>query len=221
MSVDARTPDRHKIFFQKRRTVMKLKPILFASIAISGILSFTAKDNIHKCFISFQSSNGLTAQTADRLPESSEKVRLLKTDKGEITITRTDGYRVLYNNSKNAPFVNLKVELSDNEAYPTDTVGLIENLKYLNSASQAMETKDIIELSLNGYKIYGWSRSSIEKGSTLGTFIMFPGDNITVYFYFNNMTPEFRNFESLEDYKKQRDKFMDEYTRHLKSCDKK
>ncbi|MEJ7643724.1 MAG: hypothetical protein WKF87_03960 [Chryseolinea sp.] len=162
----------------------------------------------------------MTAQAADRLPESPEKVRQVKTNKGEVAITRIDGYRVFYNNSKNAPFVNLKVELSDNRAYPTDTVGLVENLKYMNSASQGMETKDIIELTLNGYRIYGLSRGSIEKGSTLGTFIMFPGDNTTIYFYFNNMTPEFRNFDSLEDYKKQRNKFMDDYTKYLKSCDK-
>lgn len=200
---------------------MKSKSIPFATIIIIGLLGFTTEDKIQKCFISFQGSNGLTAQAADRLPETSEKIRQVKTNKGEVAITRIDGYRVLYNNSKNAPFVNLKVEMSDNKAYPADTIGLVENLKYMNSASQGMETKDIIELSYNGYKIYGLSRSSIEKGSTLGTFIMFPGDNTTVYFYFNNMTPEFRNFESVDDYKKQRDTFMDDYTKYLKSCNKK
>ena len=185
-----------------------------------GLFGFSTKDEIQNCFISFQGSNGLTAQAANRLPETSEKARVVKTSKGEVTITRTDGYRVLYNNNKNAPFVNLKVELSEHKAYPTDTIGLVENLKYLNSASQGMETKEIIELTFNGYKIYGLSRNSIEKSSILGTFIIFPG-NTTVYVYFNNMTPEFRNFESVDDYKKQRDRFMDDYTKHLKSCAKK
>ena len=201
---------------------MKLKTIVFGVIlCIIGLSCVTAEDKIQKCLISFQGSNGLTAQTADRLPETAEKVRQLKTNSGEVAITRVDGYRVLYKNNKNVPFVNLKVELSDSKAYQVDTIGLIENLKYMNSASQGMETKDILELSFNGYKIYGLSRNSIEKGSTLGTFIMFPGNDITVYFYFNNLPPDLRTFESLEDYKTQRDKFIDDYTKHLKSCDKK
>ena len=91
-------------------------------------------------------------------------------------------------------------------------------MKYLNSNSAGMETKDLIELNFNGYKIYGLSRGTIEKGSTLGRFIMFPGNGITVYFYFNNLTPEYRNFESIDDYKKQRDKFIDEYTKYLTTC---
>ncbi|HLG03638.1 MAG TPA: hypothetical protein VI731_08595 [Bacteroidia bacterium] len=180
-----------------------------------------AKDKIGNCFLSFQGSNGLTAEPADRLPKDSEKSRKLKTNNGEVTITRIDGYRVLYNNDKKAPFVNLKVELSDNKSYAADTTSLIENLKYLNGVSQGMESKDILELTFNGCNVYGLSRSSIEKGSTLGTFIMFPGNDITVFFYFNNMKPEYRHFESVDDYKKLRDKFMDDYTKHLKSCDNK
>jgi len=81
-----------------------------------------------------------------------------------------------------------------------------------------METKDLIELEFNGYKIYGLSRGAIETGSTLGTFVMFPGNGVTVYFYFNNMKPEYRNFESVDDYKKQRDRFIDEYTKYLTTC---
>ena len=110
------------------------------------------------------------------------------------------------------------MELSDKKSYVKDQKNLIENLKYLISHSTGMESKDIIELEFNGYKAYGLSRGSIESGSTLGTFVMFPGNGVTVYFYFNNLTPEYRNFESLEDYKKQRDRFIDEYTKHLTTC---
>ncbi|AYB34057.1 hypothetical protein D4L85_27295 [Chryseolinea soli] len=81
-----------------------------------------------------------------------------------------------------------------------------------------METKDLIELEFNGYKVYGLSRGSIETGSTLGIFVMFPGNDVTVYFYFNNMKPEYRNFESVNDYKKQRDQFIEEYTKYLTTC---
>jgi len=84
-----------------------------------------------------------------------------------------------------------------------------------------METKELIELKFNGYKVFGLSRGTIETGSTLGTFIMFPGNGVTVYFYFNNLKPEYRNFETVDDYKKQRNEFLEEYTKHLKACGEK
>lgn len=198
---------------------MKSKLIVLATFFLTTLLlSFTAKNEIGKCFISFKNATNLTVADPEQLPETSEKIRTLKTDNGEVEVTRIDGYRVSYNNEKKAPFVNLKVELSENKSYDKDKQNLLDNLKYLNSHSQNMETKDLIELEFNGYKVYGFSRATIEAGSILGLFIMFPGNGVTVYFYFNNMKPEYRNFESVDDYKKQRDQFMDEYTKHLKAC---
>ena len=67
-------------------------------------------------------------------------------------------------------FVNLKVELIDQNSYEIDQTKLLDNLKYLKAHSSGMETKELIELKLNGYKISGLSRGTIETGGTLGTF---------------------------------------------------
>lgn len=80
------------------------------------------------------------------------------------------------------------------------------------------ETKDLVTLKYNNYVIYGISRNSIDRGSTLGTFVMFPGNNIIVYFYFQNLKPEYRNFKDLEDYKGQRNGFLGNYTYNLNTC---
>ncbi len=201
---------------------MKSRLVVFSTLLLATLfLSFTIKNEIEECYFSFKLATNLTPADPDRLPEPSRKSRIVKTDNGEVEVTCTDGYRVLYNNDKNVPFVNLKVELSEKKAYDKDRKNLIDNLKYLNSHSTSMETKDLIELEFNGFKIYGLSRGTIETGSTLGTFVMFPGNGVTVYFYFNNLKPEFRNFDSLDDYKNQRDRFIDEYTRHLKTCESK
>lgn len=198
---------------------MNSKLTLYSTILVATLLiSFTSKNEIKQCYISFKTATNLTVASPDRLPESAEKVRTLQTAIGEVEVTRLDGYRVLYNNKKNAPFVNLKVELSEEKRYDQDKRNLLDNLKFLNSHSTGMETKELIELEFNGYKVYGLSRGAIETGSTLGTFIMFPGNDVTVYFYFNNMKPEYRNFENLDDYKKQRNSFMNEYTKYLKTC---
>jgi hypothetical protein len=197
---------------------MKTKITILLTLLLSiAFLSFISKNEIGQCYISFKTPTNLTAAEPEQLPETSEKVRTVKTDNGEVEITRIDGYRILYNNEKKAPFVNLKVELSENKSYEKDEKNLIDNLKYLNSHSPGMEP-NLVELEFNGYKIQGLSRGTIETGSTLGIFVMFPGDGVTVYFYFNNMKPEYRNFESVDDYKKQRDKFIDEYTKYLLTC---
>lgn len=187
----------------------------------TSLLSFKSKSEIDKCFISFTTATNLTFSEPDRLPEDPDKFRTVNTADGEVEVTRTDGYRILYNNNKKVPFVNLKVELSDPDSYEADQKKLVDNLKYLTAHSSGMETKELIELKFNGYKIVGLSRASIQEGSILGTFIMFPGNGVTVYFYFNNLKPEFRNFESVEDYKKQRNRFMEEYTRYLTKCSEK
>lgn len=201
---------------------MKSRLNIFSTLLLTTLfLDFTIKDEIAGCYFSFKSPTNLSPAEPARLPESSREGRMVKTDNGEVEVTCTDGYRVLYNNDKGVPFVNLKVELSEKKAYEKDKKNLIDNLKYLISHSTNMETKDVVELELNGFKIYGLSRATIETGSTLGIFVMFPGNGVTVYFYFNNLKPDFRNFENLDDYKKQRDRFMDEYTRYLKTCEAK
>ena len=190
----------------------------FLILAIMSFFGFSTKHDIAECYFSFKSSTNLIASAPDRLPESAKKSRMVKTGSGEVEVTCVDGYRVLYNNSKGVPFINLKIESSERGSYEKDKKSIIDNLEYLIAHSASMETKDLIELDINGFKIYGLSRATIETGSTLGIFVMFPGDGVTVYFYFNNLKPEFRNFDTLEDYKKQRDRFMDEYTAHLKTC---
>ena len=198
---------------------MKSKIIITSTLLLTiALFSFKKKNEISKCFLSFTTAANLTAAEPDRLPENSEKIRTVKTESGEVEVSRIDGYRILYNNQKKVPFVNLKVELSEPVAYETDKKKLIDNLKYLNAHSTGMETKELVELNFNGYKISGLSRGTIETGSTLGIFILFPGNGVTVYFYFNNLKPEVRNFESVEDYKKQRNKFLDDYTKHLTTC---
>lgn len=154
----------------------------------------------------------------DRLPESAAKPREVKTSNGPAVISVTDGYRILYNNNKNAPFVNLKVELSDPTSYGSDTLNVLANLKYLTSSSQDMESKDLIELSYNGYKIYGLSRSGIDKGTTLGIFVIFPGNNTIIYVYFNNVSADLRHFNNLTEYKIERNGFLGNYTNHLRQC---
>lgn len=199
---------------------MKGLNLLGAISILAGLTSLTyiQTKTIDNCYISFNGTRNLTAKVPDQLPEAAAIPREVKTEAGIRSISRNAGYRVLYLNKKNVPFVNLKVEQSSEGSYDEDKENVIENLRYLIKKSKRMKSKEPIELEFNGQKVYGLSRNSIEKGSSLGVFVMFPGNDIVVYFYFNNLKPEYRNFKSVKDYEKQRDHFIDEYTKYINDC---
>lgn len=214
--------NRNGILPQLNYVNVNSKLLLFTSIVIcTFLLSFIDRYQIDSCYISFKTATGLVTATPERISKNSEMARTVKTEDGEVEVTRIDGYRVVYSNEKNAQFVNVKAELSKKNAYLIDQKKLVDNLNYMNAKSPGMETKAIMELEFNEFKIFGLNRGSIESGNTLGTFVMFPGDGVTIYFYFNNSKPEDRSFQTFDDYKKQRDRFFEEYTRYLKTCLKK
>ena len=199
-----------------------MKATIFITVLIvSSLFSLPSLAQISSCYLNFNKANNLKMKDADHLPAEANHTRKLITDNGEVDITAADAYRILYYNRKNVAFVNLKVETSAAGNYETDKNNVLANLRFLNSHSANMETKELIELSYNGFKIYGLSRNSTESGSTLGTFVMFPGNNTIVYFYFNNIRPEYANFKDLTDYKSQRNDFIGRYTSYLNTCKQK
>ncbi len=174
-----------------------------------------AQNRISTCFTSFSGAGGLVAQDPVRISASADTFRQIKTNMDVVTISRLDGYRILYNNSKGKPFLDLKVELSAPDRYGTDTIELIENLKYLKVMLPGMQ---YVTLPVNGYTIYGLTHSSVEDGTMLGTFAMFPGHNTVIYFNLINLKEPYRTYLSIEDYISVRDNFLDAYTRYLLRC---
>lgn len=195
----------------------------FITTAAAGILllsgfAFRSKDKyeISPCLVSFTGTTDLKAAEPDHLPLDKSGSRTVPTARGEVPVSRIEGYRILYYNPKNAPFVNMKVELCSEETYLRDRETLIASQQYLTQRSPGTKW---VEMKINGYDICGTSRTTIEQGATLGTFMMFPGNGVVVYFYINNMKEAYRNFNSVEDYEQQRDQFIDAYTRFIGSCD--
>lgn len=197
-----------------------MKKIVLITLLISAtsLVAFVNKDKISSCYLTFKKASNLTALAPEQMPAENDHTRTLNTEKGDVAITIVDGYRVLYNNKKKAAFVNLKVELSQPDNYARDTLNVLDNLSFLNSKSPDMESDKLITLHYNGFNIYGLSRKSIDSGSTLGIFAMFPGNNTIVYFYFNNLKPEVRNFQNSEGYQGLRNQFIGEYTSYINNC---
>ena len=100
---------------------MKLKiTLLFTVLLTIAFFSFKSKNEINNCYISFKNATNLKADKPDQRLRSSEKFRTVNTAYGDVEVTSVEGFRIIYNNQKKAPFVNLKVELSDPDSYETD-----------------------------------------------------------------------------------------------------
>jgi hypothetical protein len=188
-------------------------------ILLLGLFAFTIQEeSFNKCLLTFDKFKGLTLSSLDKLPDTAPKFRNLETKSGKASVSRIGGYRVLYNNKYDVPFVNMKVEFCSKDQYAQDTTTLINSLDYLLSVSKFMDSEKLHEFDVNGFKIYGYNRNTIEQGSNLGTYVMFPDDNVTVHFYFNNLKPKYRHFNDIETFYNMRDKFFDKYTKYISNC---
>lgn len=189
-------------------------------ILIAFLISITTigKAQIAQCYLTFNHVGDFEQTKTDRLPENNPKIRTLITATGDVNLTIKDGYRILYANRNQPLFVDLKVELFDSISYTSSQKKLLDNLSYINAESEDMETSKLMELTFSGYKIYGLNRAGIEQGQTMGTFVMFPGNNTVVYFYFKNAEPDNRSFKTIDEYKAQRNDFFLAYAAHLKKC---
>lgn len=196
-----------------------MHPKTYFAIAIVFIATaFTTQQTIPDCFLSLKKTDNLNLNATDRLPAASPAKLNIPTTSGYKTIKQTDGYRLLYRNNKGADFVDLKVELSDPARYASDTTALIEYIQYLQKEEKSLEGSAPLKITYNGYTLHGISRSSLNNVNTLGTFVMFPGNNVTVHFYFNNLPPDKRHYKTVEEYKSLRNDFFGRYTSHIKQC---
>lgn len=193
---------------------MKSITLLISIISTLASAASAQTKDINQCFINLEKAGNLRSDKTDKLPDDATKSRIVPTLNGDVSITTINGYRVLYNNVKKVPFVNLKVERSLKGHYEQDKKRLLENIDYFSRNEGVTSEK----LNYNGYTIYGVSRTSIEEGSNLGTYVMFPGNDIVVYFYFNNLKKGYRHFETIQEYASSKNNFIGEYTNHLKNC---
>ena len=74
-----------------------------------GLFSFsTSSNDIPKCYINFNKASKLSMSLPERLPSSQEKVVQLSTEKGNVAVSRIDGYRINYNNKSKSSFYQFK-----------------------------------------------------------------------------------------------------------------
>ncbi len=148
------------------------------------------------------------------IAEGKSEDRIFVTDNGDVLegVSRTDGYRVMVDYGKPDFFANVRIDRSVSVEYDDDKKILIKWINFLNQERSSSETKFAQETYSNGFETYSTNHTNIEK-TEIGVTVFFDDKNkIAVTIYFLNQRPRFRNFETIEEWKTLRDRFLDRYT---------
>lgn len=194
--------------------------MIVAALLAASIQGWTTLLNsqIPSCYTSYDGGKNLSARAPDVLPKANAVPQERKTAGGTVHVSLEEGYRILYDNEYGVPFINLKVERSTEGMYEQDQQHLLDHLKYLISSTDGLTSERLLAFDVEGTKVYGFSRSSLDNGSILSTLIAFPGDHTVVYFYFNNLKPEYSPHSTIKKFEKSRDRFVKEYLHSLEAC---
>ncbi len=169
-------------------------------------------DSLKSYAASCNFEDGLTVKRSRRI--KGVENRGVDTADGIKEISRTNSYELLVTYPKTDIFASIRPEQSESSAYEQDKKNAIEGLKFTMSTSRELETSEPIEKTNNGFKSYGSVRSTVERYNTIGVYVLFNDTDKTITtIYFFNAKPKKRKFQTIEEWRELRDKFLNSYTR--------
>ena len=156
--------------------------------------------------------DGLTVKRARRI--KGVKNRAVETADGYKEVSRTNSYEVLVTYPKTDVFASIRPEQSELSSYEQDKKNALEGLKYAMSTSREMESSESIKSTYNGFESYGTARTTVDRYGTVGIYVLFNDTDKTITtIYFFNAKPKKRKFQTIEEWRELRDKFLNNYTR--------
>ena len=172
-----------------------------------------------KPYLSCKFEDDLQIVETTRRPKAAEKFRLVETASGNKRVSVLDGYRVMLAYPATPYyFANIKVEQSNERDYPNDKEIVRSQLQYSAETEQATKIIYQDKTLFNGYESYGIDKGVIDVGGVIGTHVLFSAaDHVIITIYFLNQGSENRRYQNIEEYRALREKFLDGYTRCLKS----
>jgi hypothetical protein len=125
----------------------------------------------------------------------------------------TDGYRVMFAYPNTDFFANLKVEQSNAADYDKNKEVVILDLKSTIAGTEDVDSPTPVKISLNGFTGYGLTRKKIRTGGVLEMYLLFSDwKRAIITIYFLNQRPEASSFNTIGEYRKLRDRFLNDYT---------
>jgi hypothetical protein len=134
--------------------------------------------------------------------------RTVETDTGPRQIDMQAGRRIMFAYPGTDFYANVKAELLPAANYSQFKQSLLDNFQYLahgNAVNIALHSP------MNGFEIHGLDREKLE-GGVLGIYLLFDDSaHVVTTIYLLNQEPQARKFQTIEEYRKLRDRFIDTY----------
>jgi hypothetical protein len=155
-------------------------------------------------------SDGLTVVDISPLAPGIH-ARTVQTSKGPRQIEMVEGRRVMFAYPEKDFYANVKVEILPEKNYAETRQFLIDNFDYMLNSGDGNTRNYGLKPTLNGLDVRGLDRDKLE-GGVLGVYLLLDDiSRMVTTIYFLNQEPKDRSFQTLEEYRVQRDRFLAAY----------
>lgn len=138
--------------------------------------------------------------------------RSVDTSQGPQQVDLVAGERVMFAYPMTDFFANAKVELLPADRYPQLKQVLIANLHYLESQPRGPIRAEALPTGLHDFEVHGNDRHRLE-GDVLGMYLLFDDKaHVATTLYFLNQHAWARKFQSIDEYGRLRDHFLQTWT---------
>jgi hypothetical protein len=138
--------------------------------------------------------------------------RTVQTSKGSRQISMVEGRRVMFAYPDKDFYANVKVEILPEKNYAETRQSLIDNFDYFLNSGDGTTRNYGLKPTLNGLDVRGLDREKLE-GGVLGIYLLLDdASRMVTTIYFLNQEPKDRSFQTMEEYRVMRDRFLQTYS---------
>jgi hypothetical protein len=156
--------------------------------------------------------DGLQIVKLDSLPAGVQQ-RTVDTAQGPKTIHMMAGRRIMFASGVGGDFfANVKPEVLPDDTWTNDKQSLLDELAAMLAADHGTMPNTDMPQTMHGLEVHGLDRTEL-KGGTLGFYLLFDNaHHIATSVYLLNQEPLTRRFQTIEQYRSLRTRFLAAYT---------
>jgi hypothetical protein len=156
--------------------------------------------------------DGLQIVTIDSLPPGVQQ-RAVNTSHGPKIIHMLAGDRILFAYGVGGDFfANVKPEVLPADTWDSEKQDLLDEIAALLTSQPGTVPNTSLPATMHGLEVHGIDRTEL-KGGTLGFYVLFDnGRHIATSVYLLDQKPLTRRFQTIEQYRALRTRFLSAYT---------
>ena len=156
--------------------------------------------------------DGLQIVKIDSLPNGMQE-RTVNTAQGPKVIHMLAGRRIMFAYGVGGDFfANVKPEVLPDDTWAAQRQNLLDEIAAMLASDHATMPNKSLPDTLHGLEVHGFDRTEL-KGGTLGFYLLFDNArHIATSVYLLNQQPLTRRFQTIEQYRGLRTRFLSTYT---------